>query len=96
VPTVRGPIRINATATTVYVTVPCNTMATLCIAAPAEATRRAVARYELDGHAIVAEILRVDGTHACVATVGCGVAGAPRKLACVDDTVSQNANSKTV
>jgi hypothetical protein len=80
VPSPHGAIRVNATARSIDVTVPCNTLAALCIANLAHGP---VPVLHLDGGVVAKEDMALEGQHACVHRVGCGVGGAARRLAWV-------------
>ena len=82
IPTMRGFISVQAKAGEVAVAVPCNSMATLCVpraAADGGALFTPLnARLLLDGAEVGAT---TSGGHLCAAQpVGCGAAGAPRRL----------------
>ena len=82
VPTLRGPILVNATHSHTSVTVPCGAMALLCVEhgldVHALADGQAPSTVRLDG-AVVAAVL--DGPrHACAKNVGCGAANVARVL----------------
>ena len=76
-PTLRGPISVEANASATALRAPCGSEALLC--APLPAGGRA-AQALLDGEDVSGRVL-VAGGHACVARVGCGAAGAARVLA---------------
>jgi hypothetical protein len=89
VPSPYGPIRVNATPGLTEVTVPCNTLASLCIATPSLGGQEQVlptpagtgaAALHLDGEAVSAEQIFIESRHACIHRVGCGVDGTPRRL----------------
>ena len=82
IPTPHGPIWVNATGSTVEVIVPCNTRASLCLQAH-DTAGWAKMRLALDGRVAAMERVGVQGAHTCAHEVGCGVAGAPRRLAWV-------------
>ena len=82
VPSPYGPIRVNATPSLVECTIPCNTVATLCIATlPSFTSELDVgerAALHLDGE-VISEVT-METRHACVYQVGCGFDGTPRRL----------------
>ena len=71
VPTIAGPVAVNATPNATAVVVPPNTKATVCV--------RGASRLLLDG-VRVADAL-ASGAHACATGVGSGAGGAPRVVA---------------
>ena len=73
-PTLRGPIHVNASAGATAVRAPCGTLALLC--APLPRAGGAV-RVLLDGEDVTGRAA-LSPFHACVEGVGCGAAGAPR------------------
>lgn len=81
IPTPHGPIWVNATSSTVDVSVPCNTYASLCLqVTPASAGMHLA----LDGWVAATERrVGMNEKHSCIHQVGCGAAGAPRRLAWV-------------
>ena len=81
VPTLRGPITINATTLpqhTLAVTIPCNALATVCM--PHTTTVSNKGRYLLlDG--VRVEAVSAGAGHLCAAqSIGCGLGGRPRVL----------------
>ena len=79
IPTPHGALWVNATSGAVQVSVPCNTRATLCLL---QIDGGVGMRLALDD-SVVEQRTGVEGAHACVFEVGCGAAGAPRRLAWV-------------
>ena len=83
-PTLRGLIDVTASACETRVNLPCDTFATICVAAPPEAAATGngaagAGTVLLDARAVA--VVR-DGLHLCAAEpIGCGVAGADRVLA---------------
>ena len=81
VPTLRGPVEVEANTTHTLVGVPCNTVAMLCVrhdAGSAEAARAIPLRLLLDGVAVATP--KFEHHHLCAGNVGCGVGGAARVL----------------
>jgi hypothetical protein len=95
VPTVRGDINVTAGRGYTMVAIPCSTVATVCVFLHANLSSNgelhsagsvasngvhsaASARVTLDGVIVSG---RVDGNHACVDNLGCGVGGSLRAVA---------------
>jgi len=79
-PTLRGPIQVNASARATAVRAPCGTLAVLC--APLPRGGGGAARLLLDGEDVTGRAV-LSPFHACVEGVGCGAAGAPRVVEAV-------------
>lgn len=78
VPTLRGPVAVDANATHTAVRVPCGAVATLCARRMPNATTLL-----LDGDVADAAAVSSSALHVCVAGVGCGAAGAVRVVTAV-------------
>jgi hypothetical protein len=80
-PTLRGPIHVNASAGATAVRAPCGTLALLCAPLPRAGGGGGggggALRVLLDGEDVTGRAA-LSPFHACVEGVGCGAAGAPR------------------
>jgi len=85
VPTLRGPIAVDANKTHTVVGVPCGSTARLCLAHHMDVTDTAgIGRLTLllDGMGVSGERLTLDvaGRHLCAEAVGCGAGDSQRVL----------------
>lgn len=80
-PTIRGPLAVQANGTHTQLTPPCGSLALLCLApVPRPEQGLQAVRLYLDGQEVTQQAVLFPPSHACVKDVGCGVGGAPRTL----------------
>jgi hypothetical protein len=86
VPTLMGYINVHANKTHTVVSVPCNTVAKVCVLHRSLTMQAAASKVAvLDGVVVDRDSVLVERMHVCVQQIGCGAGDSPRSLTLMQD-----------